>query len=114
MAPNRQTPSPPLRGGPPPEGGGSTARATTPWTTEWGSRPKSTISTRTARSLRRRMTPHEVKLWNWLRERIAPSGFHFRRQVPISRYVVDFACLRYKVIVEIDGAQHGMAGAARD
>ncbi len=60
------------------------------------------------------MTAHEVKLWNWLREEIAPAGFHFRRQVPIGRFVVDFACLRYKVIVEVDRAQHGMTRAAGD
>ncbi len=46
-------------------------------------------------------------------------GLHFRRQVPREGYIVDFACLRSKIIVEIDGAQHGEIGhlqkdAARD
>jgi very-short-patch-repair endonuclease len=60
------------------------------------------------------MTAHEVKLWNWLREEIAPAGFHFRRQVPIGRFVADFACLRYKVVVEVDGVQHGIGRATGD
>lgn len=53
------------------------------------------------------MTPQEVKVWNWLREGVVPVGWHFRRQVPIDRFVVDFACLKAMLIVEIDGDQHG-------
>jgi very-short-patch-repair endonuclease len=53
------------------------------------------------------MTRHEVKLWNWLREGLVPLGYHFRRQVPIERFIVDFACLRRGLIVEVDGEQHG-------
>jgi len=30
----------------------------------------------------------------------------FRRQLPISGYIVDFVCLEEKVIVEVDGGQH--------
>lgn len=41
-----------------------------------------------------------------LRE-IRTAGYHFRRQVPIANFVVDFACLRARLVVEIDGAQHG-------
>jgi very-short-patch-repair endonuclease len=39
-------------------------------------------------------------------------GLHFRRQHPIGRYIVDFACLRAKIVVEIDGSQHGEPDAA--
>ena len=53
------------------------------------------------------MTPQEVKVWNWLREGVVPVGWHFRRQVPIDRFIVDFACLKAMLIVEIDGEQHG-------
>jgi very-short-patch-repair endonuclease len=42
-------------------------------------RPKRTLPIGVARTLRKRMTPQEVKLWNWLREEIVPAGFHFRR-----------------------------------
>jgi very-short-patch-repair endonuclease len=60
------------------------------------------------------MTPQEVKLWVKLRE-LRRAGLHFRRQVPIGCYVVDFACLKHSLIVELDGAQHGDdRGAAAD
>jgi very-short-patch-repair endonuclease len=67
-----------------------------------------------ARSLRKAMTPQEVKLWLRLRQ-LRPQGLHFRRQVPRGRYVLDFACLRSLVAVEVDGFQHGLeAGRMRD
>jgi len=34
------------------------------------------------------------------------SGFKFRRQRPIDRYVVDFVCLERNLVVEIDGDTH--------
>jgi very-short-patch-repair endonuclease len=37
---------------------------------------------------------------------------HFRRQVRIDRYIVDFACHAERVIVEVDGSQHAMRSAA--
>jgi very-short-patch-repair endonuclease len=33
-------------------------------------------------------------------------GSHFRRQAPIGPYVVDFACLRAKLVIELDGGHH--------
>jgi very-short-patch-repair endonuclease len=62
----------------------------------------------TARSLRKRMTSQEVKLWVKLRQ-LRDLGFHFRRQSPISVYIVDFECRRQKLIVEVDGGQHGFS-----
>jgi very-short-patch-repair endonuclease len=38
-------------------------------------------------------------------------GFHFRRQVPIDGFIVDFACYHPKVAIEIDGSQHGFPEA---
>ena len=69
-----------------------------------------------ARALRKRMTPHEVKLWQQLRYL---DGYHFRRQVPIGPYIVDFAEKTVKLVIEVDGSQHNepvnlMADAARD
>ena len=52
------------------------------------------------------MTRQEVKLWVRLRE-LRALGFHFRRQSPITRYIVDFECRRTRLVVEIDGNQHG-------
>jgi very-short-patch-repair endonuclease len=59
-----------------------------------------------ARHLRKVMTPQEVRLWLHLRA-LREQGFHFRRQVPREGFIVDFACLKSKLIIEIDGAQHG-------
>jgi len=59
-----------------------------------------------ARSLRKHETNAERLLWRRLRE-LKKGNLHFRRQAPFGRYVVDFACHRAKVIVELDGDQHG-------
>ena len=37
-------------------------------------------------------------------------GLGFRRQVPIAGYIVDFACPTHRLIVEVDGSQHGNDG----
>ena len=63
------------------------------------------MANETARKLRSAMTRQEVKLWLHLRE-LKKLGFHFRRQVPIKNFVVDFACYHPRVIVEVDGSQH--------
>jgi very-short-patch-repair endonuclease len=60
---------------------------------------------RFAKTLRRDMTEAEDRLWRELRGRRL-DHIKFRRQVPIGRYVADFACLEAKLIVEIDGSQH--------
>ena len=65
-----------------------------------------------ARALRKRLTPQEVKLWVKLRE-LKPLGFHFRRQTPIGRYIVDFASFGSRLVVEADGGQHGVPEGAR-
>lgn len=36
-------------------------------------------------------------------------GFHIRRQAPVGRYIVDFACFSRKIIIEADGGQHGLS-----
>ena len=57
-----------------------------------------------ARDLRRNLTDAETLLWKELRRRIL--GAKFRRQVPIGSYIVDFACLPRKLLIEVDGGQH--------
>ena len=57
-----------------------------------------------ARAFRKNMTDAEKKLWSRLRGR--QLGVYFRRQVPIGKYIVDFACRKEKLIIEIDGYQH--------
>jgi adenine-specific DNA-methyltransferase len=60
-----------------------------------------------ARQLRRDQTVVERKLWYALRGRRF-HGFKFRRQQPVGPYVVDFVCFESKLIVELDGGQHGL------
>ncbi|MFM9975797.1 MAG: endonuclease domain-containing protein, partial [Beijerinckiaceae bacterium] len=69
-------------------------------------------ATAKARSLRKVMTRYEVKLWLRLRE-LQPQGFRFRRQVPLERWIADFACLRNRIVVEVDGMQHGFERQAQ-
>lgn len=59
-----------------------------------------------ARNLRKNATDAERILWAALRE-FKQAGLHFRKQAPIGRYIADFACHRAKLIVELDGEQHG-------
>ena len=58
------------------------------------------------RGLRRKSTEAERRLWSRLRSRQL-DGLKFRRQFPISPYVVDFVCWDSKLVVEVDGGQHG-------
>ena len=59
-----------------------------------------------ARELRLRPTDTERFLWQRLRGKQL-CGFRFRRQVPIASYIADFVCLEGKLVVEVDGSQHG-------
>jgi very-short-patch-repair endonuclease len=59
-----------------------------------------------ARALRSDMTDAERKLWYRLRAHRF-NGTSFRRQVPIGHYIADFVCLQARLIVEVDGGQHG-------
>lgn len=58
-----------------------------------------------SRYMRKNMTDAEGLLWYYLRD-FKENGFYFRRQVPIGSYIVDFACLKRKLIVELDGLHH--------
>jgi primosomal protein N' (replication factor Y) len=60
---------------------------------------------RFARHLRRHMTDAEASLWHHLRNRTL-LGCKFRRQHPIGPYIVDFACVERKLVIELDGSQH--------
>jgi very-short-patch-repair endonuclease len=68
----------------------------------------------TANRLRANSTAAEEILWRHLR-RMNVDGSHFRRQVVIGPYIADFACLTKRLIIEVDGSQHGdEAGLKRD
>ena len=60
-----------------------------------------------ARALRRTGGLAERKVWARLRDG-AVDGLKVRRQHPISPYVVDFACERLKLFIELDGAVHDL------
>jgi very-short-patch-repair endonuclease len=58
-----------------------------------------------ARALRSNPTATERLLWSRLRQRKL-GGLKFRRQTPMGPYVLDFLCLRHRLIVEADGPFH--------
>lgn len=59
-----------------------------------------------ARVLRTNSTDAEQKLWRHLRNR--QLQVKFRRQHPIGKLIADFACEEARLVVEVDGGQHGM------
>ena len=58
-----------------------------------------------ARRLRRDATPAERSLWLRLRHS-RESGMRFTRQLPVGPYVIDLACRKAKLAIELDGGQH--------
>lgn len=58
-----------------------------------------------ARHLRKNMSDAEAALWQELRE-LKRLGLHVRKQAPIGRYIADFAILKQKLVIEVDGHQH--------
>lgn len=63
--------------------------------------------------MRSNLTDAERKLWSHLRYKQL-NCLRFRRQHPIGPYVVDFVCLEVRLIIEVDGGQHGSPHAERD
>ncbi|WP_332306206.1 endonuclease domain-containing protein [Roseibium sp. Sym1] len=59
-----------------------------------------------ARTLRSGMMDAEKVLWRALRAHRL-EGILFRRQMPICGYIVDFAAPAHRLIIELDGSQHG-------
>ena len=68
--------------------------------------PLPTRALKNSRALRGSCTDAERKLWQHLRAG-QMDGLKFRRQHSIPPYIVDFCCLSKRLIVELDGAQHG-------
>ena len=58
-----------------------------------------------AKWMRAHPTEAEKRLWTMLRARRL-SAFKFRRQQVIEPYIVDFACLEQRLLIEADGSQH--------
>ena len=66
------------------------------------------------KSNRKSLTAAEAVLWNHLKGRKL-IGRKFRRQHSIGNFVVDFYCVKEKLIVELDGqVHHNPAAEIRD
>jgi very-short-patch-repair endonuclease len=52
------------------------------------------------------MNDAEERVWSRIRSS-QMGGHRFRRQHPMGAYIVDFVCLRSRLVVEIDGDTHG-------
>jgi very-short-patch-repair endonuclease len=48
----------------------------------------------------------EQKLWYFLKRKQV-NGLRFRRQYPVGPYFADFICLQARLVIEVDGSQHG-------
>ena len=58
------------------------------------------------KKLRANPTLAERAFWQLLWP-LRTGGYHFRKQVEIGPYYVDFACLHAQLIIEVDGDTHG-------
>ncbi|MBN1267011.1 MAG: endonuclease domain-containing protein [Anaerolineales bacterium] len=58
-----------------------------------------------SRTNRKQQTAAEKKLWGLVRNRNL-DGYKFRRQHPISHFIVDFYCAELKLVIEVDGPYH--------
>lgn len=57
------------------------------------------------RELRKEMTSAEKILWDALRGKKL-NGLRFRRQHPMSRFILDFYCHEKRLVIELDGEVH--------
>lgn len=64
-----------------------------------------------------RFSPTRGEEWLWRALSGSKTGFAFRRQLVIGHRIVDFACTKVRLVVEVDGSAHdgrGHLDAARD
>ena len=67
---------------------------------EGGAKPRSL-----AQKLRATPTLSEIRVWHLLHA-FRGDGYHFRKQMRLGPYVVDFACIHTALIIEVDGITH--------
>jgi very-short-patch-repair endonuclease len=53
-----------------------------------------------------RFSPTRSEEWLWRRLSGSQTGFAFRRQLVIANFIVDFACTKVRLAVEVDGSSH--------
>jgi very-short-patch-repair endonuclease len=58
-----------------------------------------------SRQLHSEMTVAETHLWRHLGARQVCDK-KFRRQHPVGKYILDFACIEARMAIEVDGGQH--------
>ena len=58
-----------------------------------------------ANALKNNQTKAEYIMWQVLRGRQL-NGAKFRRQHPIQKFIVDFYCHEFKLVIELDGGVH--------
>ena len=87
--------------------GESARQGRSPQSSRWGEIKRSYTqqTLERARTLRQDRTDAEGLLWHYLCNKQL-DGYNFRRQQPIGPYVVDFACMSRKLVIELDGGQH--------
>ena len=87
--------------------GESASQGRSPQASRWGEiKHQYTQQTlQKAQTLRESQTNAEGLLWHYLRDKQL-AGYKFRRQQPIGPYIVDFACMPKKLLIELDGGQH--------
>ena len=59
-----------------------------------------------ARKLRNDSTLGEILLWDNVLKQKRCLGYQFLRQFSIRNYILDFACRKLKIAIEIDGYSH--------
>ena len=59
-----------------------------------------------ARNLRNDSTLGEILLWNDVLKQKQCLGYQFNRQFSIGEYILDFACRKLKLAIEVDGYSH--------
>src|SRR5471030_1850785 len=72
-------------------------------------KPGGPLYPKLARHLRNEPPATERRLWAWLRTLRRNHGLHFRRQIPMGRFVADFGCHSARLIIELDGPFHDPA-----
>jgi very-short-patch-repair endonuclease len=63
-----------------------------------------TIAGQRAKSLRKRLTVSEARVWGALKTKAVDA--RFRRQVPCGHWIADFLSFNPKLVVEIDDTSH--------
>ena len=65
--------------------------------------PRNNKLKQNAKKLRQQMTKEECHLWF---DCLAKAPLRFKRQEIIGNYIVDFYCVKAKLVIELDGGQH--------